>query len=71
MGELTFLKKNANMLIIQYIDPLDKNINRLDYKILKVFLHNINDDFEDIEQFKEDWHNIVSKIRDGKAHEFI
>ncbi|QNK85595.1 hypothetical protein HOO31_03025 [Aliarcobacter cryaerophilus] len=64
----TFLKKNGNMLIIQYIDPLDKNINRLDYKILKVFLHNINDDFEDIEQFKEDWHTIVSKIRDGKAH---
>lgn len=64
----TFLKKNGNMLIIQYIDPLDKNINRLDYKILKVFIHNINDDFEHYQQFKEDWHTIVSKIKDGKAH---
>lgn len=67
--ESSFLKKNQNMLVIQYIDPLDKNIDRLDYKIVKVFLHNINDDFEHIEQFKQDWHTIVSKIRDGKAHE--
>lgn len=66
--ESSFLKKNQNMLVIQYIDPLDKNIDRLDYKIVKVFLHNINDDFEHIEQFKQDWNTIVSKIKDGKAH---
>lgn len=29
--ESSFLKKNQNMLVIQYIDPLDKNIDRLDY----------------------------------------
>ncbi|QNM91957.1 MutH/Sau3AI family endonuclease [Aliarcobacter cryaerophilus] len=66
--ESSFLKKNQNMLVIQYIDPLDKNIDRLDYKIVKVFLHNINHNFEHIEQFKQDWNTIVSKIKDGKAH---
>ncbi len=67
--ESSFLKKNQNILVIQYIDPLDETIDRLDYKIVKVFLHNINHDFEHYEQFKEDWHTIVSKIRNGKAHE--
>ncbi|MGJ0357700.1 MutH/Sau3AI family endonuclease [Aliarcobacter cryaerophilus] len=63
----TFLNKNKEMLIIKYIDPMNKNISQLDYKIVDVRIHNILD--EDAEQFEKDWNIIVNKIREGKAHQ--
>lgn len=39
------------MLIIKYIDPMNKNISQLDYKIVDVRIHNILD--EDAEQFEK------------------
>lgn len=65
----SFLRKNQNMLVIQYIDPLDNNVDRLDYKIVKVFIHKIDNNFEHYEQFKNDWLTITSKIIAGRAHE--
>lgn len=67
--ESTFLNKNDNMLIIQYIDPFDPNIDVLDYEIVKVFIHKINDSLEDYNQFRQDWNTIVDKIINGNAHE--
>lgn len=63
----SFLNKNKEMLIIKYIDPMNKDISQLDYEIVDVNIHNILE--EDAEQFEEDWNIIVNKIRDGRAHE--
>lgn len=62
----TFLNKNKEMLIIKYIDPMNKNISQLDYKIVDVKIHNILE--KDAEQFKIDWHIIYNKIKNGNAH---
>lgn len=63
----SFLIKNKEMLIIKYIDPMNSNIDQLDYEIIDVKIHNILE--EDAEQFESDWNIIVNKIRNGKAHE--
>lgn len=63
----SFLNKNKEMLIIKYIDPMNRDISQLDYEIVDVNIHNILE--EDAEQFEEDWNIIVNKIRDGRAHE--
>ena len=63
----SFLSKNSDTLIIRYIDPIDKNIHQLDYKIHSVDIHNILDNPDDAKQFKEDWEVIIGKIKDGKA----
>lgn len=67
--ESSFLKKNKNILIMRYVDPLDKNISQLDYKFLDIKIHSIFDNNEDSIQFKKDWEIIVNKIKNGKAHE--
>lgn len=63
----SFLSKNKEMLIIKYIDPMDRTINQLDYEIVDVKIHNILEN--DAEQFEQDWNIIVDKIRAGRAHE--
>lgn len=64
----SFLKKNSDTLIIRYVDPMDKNVNQLDYKILDVQIHSIFNNEEDKQQFEEDWNIIVNKIKNGEAH---
>jgi len=64
----SFLEKNSDTLLIRYIDPMDKNIEQLDYMIYDVHIHNIFDHEEDRQQFEDDWNIIVKKIREGKAH---
>jgi DNA mismatch repair protein MutH len=64
----SFLEKNLDTLIIRYIDPMDKNISQLDYKIFNVQIYNIFNNNDDGEQFKKDWNFIVNKIKKGKAH---
>jgi len=63
----SFLEKNSDILIIRYIDPMDKNVHQLDYKIHSVDIHNVLDNPDDAKQFEEDWEIITGKIRDGKA----
>lgn len=63
----SFLMKNSDTLIIRYIDPMDKSVHQLDYKIHSVDIHNILHNPDDAKQFKEDWKIIVRKIKDGKA----
>ena len=64
----SFLKKNKSILLVRYIDPMDKNTNLLDYNIFNVQIFNIFDNLNDSKQFKEDWNLIVNKIRNCKAH---
>jgi DNA mismatch repair protein MutH len=64
----SFLKKNKSILLVRYIDPMDKNTNLLDYNIFNVQIFNIFDILNDSKQFKEDWNLIVNKIRNCKAH---
>ena len=64
----TFLEKNSEILLLRYIDPMDKNISQLDYEIVDVRIHRIFDNIEDKEQFEEDWNVIVNKVRNGQAH---
>ena len=64
----SFLAKNSEILLLRYIDPMDKSINPLDYKIIDVQIHNIFNNQEVSNQFKEDWHVIVDKIKRGDAH---
>ena len=64
----SFLNKNRDTLIIRYIDPRNKNIHLLDYKILDAHIHNIFSNSDDAKQFEKDWNIIVNKIKEGKAH---
>jgi len=64
----SFLEKNSDTLIVRYIDPIDKTINQLDYKIIDVQIHSIFNNEDDKKQFEEDWNIIVNKIKNGKAH---
>jgi DNA mismatch repair protein MutH len=64
----TFLKKNNHILLIRYIDPKDKMVQKSDYKIIDVRVHVIIDS-KYYEQFKLDWTMIVEKIKEGRAHE--
>jgi len=64
----TFLEKNSEILLLRYIDPMDKNISQLDYQIVDVQIHRIFDNSEDEKQFEADWNFIVNKIRSGQAH---
>ena len=64
----SFLKKNKSILLVRYIDPMDKNTNLLDYNIFNVQIFNIFDNLNDSKQFKEDWNLIVNKIRNCEAH---
>lgn len=63
----SFLKKNKEILLIRYVDPVDANVSQLDYQIVDVRIHNLLE-IKELSQFENDWNLIVSKIRDGKAH---
>nr|AAR38204.1 type II restriction enzyme, putative [uncultured marine bacterium 580] len=65
----SLLKKINSILLIRYLDPMNKEINQLDYKILDVQIINLSSNAEDFNQFEKDWNLIVNKIKDGKAHE--
>ena len=64
----SFLEKNAEILLLRYIDPMDKSVNQLDYQIVDVQIHRIFDNLEDKKQFEADWNFIVNKIKSGQAH---
>ena len=64
----SFLKKNSEILLLKYIDPMNKSINQLDYQIVDVQIHNIFSNQEVSTQFKKDWHTILDKIKRGEAH---
>jgi DNA mismatch repair protein MutH len=63
----SFLKKNKEILLIRYVDPLNSSIMQLDYKIVDVRIHNLIES-EDALQIEEDWNFIVTKIKYGEAH---
>jgi DNA mismatch repair protein MutH len=63
----SFLKKNKEILLIRYVDPVDADVSQLDYQIVDVRIHNLLE-IKELSQFEKDWNLIVSKIRDGKAH---
>ena len=65
----SLLKKISSILLIRYLDPMNREINQLDYKILDVQLINLSSNKEDFNQFEKDWNLIVNKKKDGKAHE--
>lgn len=61
----SFWRKNQNILMMFYLWQAGQD--RKDYKILKSILYTYPE--EDLEIIKDDWETIVSKIREGKAHE--
>lgn len=61
----SFWSKNQSLLLMFY--EWIPEVKRADYRILKTHLHRFSE--EDLEIIKRDWEMIVSKIRDGKAHE--
>lgn len=61
----SFWSKNQSLLIMFY--EWIPEASRADYRILKSFLHRFSE--EDLEIIKHDWEMIISKIRNGKAHE--
>lgn len=63
----SFLRKNKEILLIRYVDPVNSSVSQLDYKIVDVRIHNILN-IDDYTQFEEDWNTIVNKIKQGKAH---
>jgi len=62
----SFMKKNKEILLIRFVDPVDDSVSQLDYKFVDVRLHNIVT-CEDFKQFEDDWHKIVEKIKSGQA----
>lgn len=63
--ESSFWKKNKHLLILFFLYEKDKNIADYILKLVKRW------EFpeEDLKIIKDDWKKIVSKIKDGKAHE--
>ncbi|MDG6245052.1 MAG: Sau3AI family type II restriction endonuclease [Methanolobus sp.] len=63
--ESSFLHKNGLLLLVFYLHEEGKE--RLDNVIRMVTLWDYGE--KDLEIIKQDWHKIVNKIREGKAHE--
>lgn len=63
--ESSLYKKNRKILFIVYLH--DSKKKRSEYKILKVFLWEIDD--EAIKDLEPDYNLIIEKIKQGKAHE--
>lgn len=63
----SFLEKNKDILLIRYVDPMNRSISQLDYKIVDVRIHSLINSV-DYAQFEEDWKYIVRKIKEGSAH---
>jgi len=64
----SFLEKNSEILLLRYIDPMDKSISQLDYQIVDVQIHNIFSNPSVSAQFEKDWNVITDKIKRGEAH---
>ncbi len=64
----SFLKKNKKLLILFYLYAKETSI--LDYKFEFYKFLNFLEDLtkKDLVQIKNDWENIVKKIKDGEAH---
>ncbi|NLJ19188.1 Sau3AI family type II restriction endonuclease, partial [Globicatella sulfidifaciens] len=77
--ESSFYQKSSNLLIMfyEYLNDVNKgsfNISHVKFITLSEKMKSDNDFFfllpkEDIEIMRQDWGIIVSKIKDGKAHE--
>lgn len=63
--ESSFLHKNSHLLLVFYLHEEGKE--RLDNVIRMATLWDYGE--KDLEIIKQDWHKIVNKIREGKAHE--
>jgi DNA mismatch repair protein MutH len=63
----SFLEKNNDILLIRYIDPMNRSISQLDYQIVDVRIHSLINS-TDYAQFEQDWKYIVQKIKEGNAH---
>lgn len=61
----SFWKKNKELLMMFYL--WRKEWGRGDYPIVKAILHSFNE--KDLQIIKQDWEKIVTKIKEGKAHE--
>lgn len=61
----SFWKKNEKLLLVFY--EWKKELEKKDYTITDVLLHQFSE--EDLVVIKKDWETIVTKIRNGKAHE--
>lgn len=61
----TFLRKNRNLLLMFYLYETDTSVLDLIFKLIGVWKFPI----EDLLIIQNDWEKIISKIRDGKAHE--
>lgn len=65
----SFLKKNANLLILFYLYRNSETI--LDYRFELIKLLKLLSDLPpaDIQQIHKDWEAIAAKVKNGKAHE--
>lgn len=61
----SFWKKNQSLLLVFYLHEKEKLVLDLDIKVVG----NWEYPEEDLSIIKADWETIISKIRDGKAHE--
>ncbi|MCL4078277.1 DNA mismatch repair protein [Coriobacteriia bacterium Es71-Z0120] len=61
----SFLRKNAHLLLVFYLHEPGKDPADFVIKIVRLW------EFppEDLEIIRQDWHKIVAKIREGRAHE--
>ncbi len=65
MRDSSIYKKNKKILFIAYLHDTKKK--RSEYKILKVFLWEMNEKV--LEELENDYNLIIEKILNGKAHE--
>jgi DNA mismatch repair protein MutH len=63
--ESSFWTKNKELLLVFY--QWSKELERKDHVITNIMLHKFSE--EDLIVIKKDWKTILSKIRNGKAHE--
>ncbi|MEG2789688.1 MAG: Sau3AI family type II restriction endonuclease, partial [Romboutsia sp.] len=61
----SFWSKNEKLLLVFY--EWKKELEKKDYNITDVMLHEFSE--EDLRVIRDDWQTIVTKIREGKAHE--
>lgn len=66
-GDSSFQRKNSVLLLIFYL--YERGQLSIDYLICMIGLFRFSDYEYDLEIIKNDWNIIVSKVREGKAHE--
>lgn len=67
--ESSFLKKNALVMLMVYLFTKDTSSLDLEFKLVKMLDIVGGLPEKDLRIIKQDWHYIVEKIREGKAHE--